>query len=465
MLGQAYYISIGVTLLIISLVGLYSTRLVKSSGDFIIGGRKLGSIMVFAGIVGAFAGGTVTIGTAQMAYMYGISGLWFTLGAGAACLILSLFLAAPLRGKKVDTISQFLSGFYGLRVKTAVAVFLGIGMFIQMTVQILASVPLLASMFYIPPVGAIVLFACLALVLVLGGGFMGAAMVGILKLVLLTVIMFLSGAAGWSLLGGFGGIERLSSVYSCLDMFPRGIFTELAGWLSVVVGFISTQSFIQPVFAGSNVRSARLGAFLAAIALPAFGAAGVVVGIYMRASHPGIEPVAALPLFMLYHQPLWLGGLGVATLLVSLLLTTSALALGIATLFSRDIFPLFKPDSKDREQLQAARIAVFVAVFLASVFGYNILGDLILDWSYLSNALRGVTVFLPLLGAVFLTNKLSREIGIWAFTIPPTASIMSILIFPGIHPLYMGLAISAVIVLTGVLFPGLYKPKGRGARL
>jgi len=464
LLGQAQYISMGVTLFIISLVGLYSTRMVKSSGDFIIGGRKLGPIMVFAGIVGAFAGGTVTIGTAQMAYMYGVSGLWFTLGAGSACLILSLFLAAPLRGKNVDTISQFLSGFYGNGIKTAVAVFVSVGMFIQMTVQLLASVPLLASMFYIPPMGAIILFSCLALVLVVGGGFMGAALVGVLKLVLLTVIMLLSGVAGWGLLGGLGGIERLSSVYSCLDMFPRGIFTELAGWLSVVVGFISTQSFIQPVFAGSNVRSARLGAFLAAIALPAFGAAGVVVGIYMRASHPGIDPVAALPLFMLVHLPSWLGGLGVATLLVSLLLTASALALGIATLFSRDIFPLLKPDSKDREQLQAARIVVFAALLLSSVFGYNILGDLILDWSYLSNALRGVTVFLPLLGAVFLTNRLSSGIGIWAFTIPPASSIIWLLFFPGIHPLYMGLAISAVIVLTGIFFPGLYKKKGSGAR-
>jgi hypothetical protein len=40
----------------------------------------MGPVMFCGGIVGAFAGGTVTTGTAQMAYLFGISGIWFTLG-------------------------------------------------------------------------------------------------------------------------------------------------------------------------------------------------------------------------------------------------------------------------------------------------------------------------------------------------------------------------------------------------
>ncbi|MFZ5642638.1 MAG: sodium:solute symporter family protein [Bacillota bacterium] len=458
MLGYYHYVSIGATLFIISLAGLYSTRMVKSSGDFIVGGRKLGTMMVFAGIVGAFAGGTVTIGTAQMAYLYGISGIWFTLGAGIACLILAVFIAGPLRAKRVDTIAQFLSGFYGTGAKTCIALFIGLGMFIQMTVQMLASAPLLVSMFPVTPAGAIVLFAFISLVLVIGGGFISATVVGILKLVLLTVTLFFSGATGWTLLEGAGGIERLSSVYACLDLFPRGFFTELAGGLSVIVGFISTQSFLQPVFAGKDIRSSRLGSMLAALALPVFGAAGVIVGLYMRSSYPGIDPAAALPLFMLHHLPQWIGGLGVATLLVSLLMTAGALALGIATLFSRDILPLFRPGSGDREQLRVARSVVLISVSLSCIFGYNILGDLILDWSYLSNALRGVTVFIPLLVVVFMDRRVYRAIAIWAFIIPPASSVLWVLLFPGfVHPLYVGLGISFCIIIIGLLYPGSHR--------
>ena len=458
MLDYIHYTSIGITLLVIGTVGLYSARLVKSSGDFIIGGRKLGTMMVLAGIVGAFAGGTVTIGTAQMAYRYGISGIWFTLGAGAACLLLFFFLAKPLKEKGVDTISQFLSGYYGAGVAPWVAVFISLGMFIQMTVQMLASVPLTTSIFKVTPMGGLIMFAVFSAVLVIGGGHMGAALVGMLKLFLLTLTLFIAGVAGWIMLGGIHGIGRQFDGFPWFSMFPRGILTELAGGVSVVVGFISTQSFIQPVFAGKSLKSARWGSLLAAASFPCFGAAGVVVGMYMRSAYPDIDPVAALPLFLLLHLPSWLGGVGVATLLVSLLLTSSALALGIATLFSRDIFLQLKPGAGDKSQLMAARRAVFVAVVLSCAFGYFMLGDLILDWTYLSNALRGVTVFLPLLGAVFLPGKISYRAGFWAVTVPPALTVAWALSFPGmLHPLYIGLPLSAMIMAGGVLFPQVFE--------
>lgn len=453
MLNSLQYASIGAVILIISLVGLYSTSLVRSSSDFIIGGRKLGGLMVCGGIIGAFAGGTVTIGTAQMAYQYGISGLWFTLGAGMACLILSLLLAKPMRQKGVETIPQFLSGYYGGRVAPWVALFIALGMYIQLAVQMIASVPLLMSMFRVSPVWGILVFACFSIVLILGGGFMGTTLVGLFKLLLMIFTLFLAGAMSWGFLGGLQGMRFQFPDSSWLSMFPRGIPKELAGGLSVVVGFISTQSFIQPVFAGKTVRAARAGSLLAAFLLPCFGVAGVMVGMYMRSAHPGIEPAAALPLFMILHQPSWLGGMGVATLLVSLALTASALALGVSTLLSRDIYLLARPSASDREQLLAARLLLFTVVASACIFSYFILGDLILDWTYLSNALRGVTVFLPLAGAVFLTRRFSPKTGLLAVTIPPLVAIAWAAYFPGgIHPLYVGLPVSLLIMVLGFLF-------------
>lgn len=454
MLSSGQYASIGMVILVISLVGLYSTRLVKSSTDFIIGGRKLGAMTVCGGIVGAFAGGTVTIGTAQMAYQYGISGMWFTLGAGMACMILSFFLARPMREKKVETVSQFLSSFYGGRVAPWVAIFIALGMFIQLGVQMLASVPLLTSMIPVSPAGGVLIFALFSVVLVLGGGFMSTTMVGFLKLLLMIATLFTAGAMSWGLMGGLNGIGRHFADFPWFSMFPRGVLTELAGGMSVVIGFISTQSFIQPVFAGRDVRAGRAGSFMAAVVLPCLGLAGVMVGMYMRSAHPGIDPAAALPLFMILHQPDWLGGLGVATLLVSLVLTAGALALGVSTLLSRDIYLLIRPAAGDKEQLAAARMVIFAVLALGCAFSYTILGDLILDWTYLSNALRGVTVFLPLIGAIFLSRRLSTQIGIWAVTVPPLFTLAWAALSPGsLHPLYVGMPMSLLIVVVGVVFP------------
>lgn len=449
------YTSVAIVILAIILVGLYSTRLVKSSSDFIVGGRKLGAAMVCGGIVGAFAGGTVTVGTAQMAYRYGASGLWFTLGAGAACLIISLFLAGPLREKGAETISQYLSGFYGRGVAPWAALFIALGMYIQLAVQMLASVPLLTSLLPVSPWGALALFAFFSLLLILGGGFMSATLVGFFKLLLMTVTFFAAGAMSWGLLGGLDGLGQKLPDFPWLSMFPRGVLADLAGGISVVVGFISTQSFIQPVFAGKDARAARAGSLLAAVILPCFGMAGVLVGMYMRTAHPGIDPASALPLFMLAHQPAWLGGVGLATIFVSLSLTASALALGVSTLLSRDILPLIRPASGDQGQLLAARLIILVVVATDCVFSYSILGDMILDWTYLSNALRGVTVFLPLVGAVFFSRRLWAGVGIWAVAVPPLVSIAWAILNPaGFHPLYAGLPVSLLIMAAGMLLPG-----------
>lgn len=450
MLSYGQYASMVLVILIIIIAGLYSTRMVKSSSDFIIGGRKLSAVMVTGGIVGAFAGGTVTVGTAQMAYEYGVSGLWFTLGAGMACLLLSAFLAGPLREKKVETISQFLSGFYGDRVAPWVAVFVALGMFIQLAVQMLAAAPLITSILPVSTAVAIIMFASLSAVLVLGGGVMSTTLAGLIKMMLMTITFFMAGYMSWSLLGGLGGIHRHFSGFPWLSMFPRGIPTELAGVISVVVGFISTQSFIQPVLAGRDVRAARAGSLMAALIVPGFGLAGVMVGMYMRAAHPGIDPAAALPLFMLVHQPEWLGGTGLATLLVSLVLTSSALSLGVSTLISRDIYPLFRPAALDKDSLAAARILVFAVLALGCVFSYTIMGDLILSWTYLSNALRGVTVFFPLVAAVFLSRRLSARTGAWAVTLPPLFTLAWAIFFPdGAHPLYVGMPLSIMIMSAG----------------
>lgn len=461
MLGPGLYAGIAITFIISLLLGLASTRLVKTSEDYTVGGRRLGPLLVLGGIVGAFAGGTVTIGTAQMAYRHGLVGIWFTLGAGLACLLLSLFLAVPLRRAKVDTISRVLSNFYGPSVAPWVAVFIAMGMFIQMAVQMLASVPMLGVLFPLPDSQSLFIFFLCTILLVMGGGIMSTSLVGTFKLFLLTLTLLTAGLASWGLPGGMGQIQ--GDLLSQAHLFPRGTMVEVAGVLSVLMGFISTQSFVQPVFAGKDFFSARLGALLAAVALPCYGLAGVAVGIYMRNGYPGIDPALALPLFMMLHQPPWLGGLGVGTLLLSLVISSGALVLGISTLFSRDIYRLIRPRATDKEILKAARGIVFVSAAAAGLFCYSIRGDLILDWTYLSNAIRGVTVFLPLLGAVYLSQRLPREYGIWAVTLPPLATIAWALFYSGsIHPLYIGLPLSLGFLAVAFLCPGAYGHACRG---
>ena len=67
-LTYKHIIGIILTLLLITLVGIYSGRKVKTSSDFSVGGKKAGSGIVAGTIMGTLVGGSSTIGTAQLAF-------------------------------------------------------------------------------------------------------------------------------------------------------------------------------------------------------------------------------------------------------------------------------------------------------------------------------------------------------------------------------------------------------------
>ena len=127
------------TIALIIGVGIYSGRKVRSAADFASGGGKAGAWIVCGAIMGTLVSGQATIGTAQLAFNYGMSAWWFTLGSGIGCLILALGYAAPLRHSGCSTLLQIVSREYGPRAETWGSVLSSIGIFISVVAQILSA--------------------------------------------------------------------------------------------------------------------------------------------------------------------------------------------------------------------------------------------------------------------------------------------------------------------------------------
>ena len=73
---------IGLVLTVAMILGLS----IYSGTKFKAGASKNGSAITAGIIMGTLVGGSSTVGTAQLAYNYGMSAWWFTLGGGIACL-------------------------------------------------------------------------------------------------------------------------------------------------------------------------------------------------------------------------------------------------------------------------------------------------------------------------------------------------------------------------------------------
>lgn len=447
-LSSIHLLSMAAVLLLVTAVGIYSGRKIKSAADFATGGRSAGSVLVAATIMGTLVGGASTIGTAQLAFRYGFSAWWFTLGGGIACLILGLGLAKPLWESQHETIPELLGVAYGGHTAVAASVFSSVGTFLNLVAQLLAAVALLTSMLTIPPWLAATVAGALMTAYVIFGGVWGTGLVGFTKLVLLYGSLLVTGVTAYHLTGGWGALHATFPSFPWFSLFGRGATTDLAACFSLVVGVLSTQTYIQAIFSGRNVKAARQGALLSAFLIPPAGIPGILVGLFMRANFPDLDPGQALPVFILRFLPPWLAGAALATLLVAVVGTGAGLALGISTMFTKDIYQRYFADRATAgRSLMVARLVILIVVALSVAIVLNgNLGSLILEWTYLSMGLRGATICLPLLAALLLRGKINPAAGQWAVVLGPLSAILWKLTGATLDPLYPSLLVSLAVL-------------------
>ncbi|MEJ2469711.1 MAG: sodium:solute symporter family protein [Desulfuromonadales bacterium] len=421
----------------------------RDSSDFSLSGRRAGGWAVSGAITGTLVGGASTVGTAQLAYLYGLSAWWFTLGAGLACLFLGVFLAAPLRQSNVVTIPQFISQYYGERARTIASIYASVGMFIQIVAQLLACGAILAVLFDLPLWASASLSALLVILLTLGGGMKSAGTIGLIKMALIYLTMVVSGGLAYQAAGGWSGLHMTFPDFPWFSLFGYGTTEGLSDLTSMLVGVISTQTYLQAVFSAESEKSARNGALLSAALIPPLGLLGVLVGLYMRQLDPHLKSALALPAFIEQHLPAALAGVAFATLLIAAIGTASGLALGVATTLKID---LIGRRGRYHESLFFFRGLTALVVLAAFMLLLGNLGTAIMDWSFLSMGLRGATLCLPVLFAVFLRPRHLQRAGTLSILIAPICVILAgIFSLTLLSPLYIGLIISGVLLTFGTI--------------
>ena len=453
MVTGVHIIGVLLTVALLLAVSWLSGRTVKDARSFNIGGRS-GSWMVCGAMLGTLAGGQSTIGTAQLAFYYGVSAWWFTIGAGLGALVLGVFYAGPLRRSGCSTLLEVVSREYGRTAETVGSVLFLIGIFISIMSQVMSSSAMLGSLLGMSTLWASITGAVLIMLMVVIGGIRSAGAGGIVKLLLLYVSSLVAGVVVWHLAGGLAGLSgsvdavyqspALSQYSGLSDIesihqrygspFARGIFKDLGGCLSLVLGVVCTQSYAQCIWSAATTRKARRGAVLCAVFMPIIGAACTLVGIYMRGHYVTADEFRALqaageavpagagviessaqafPAFVLKYLPGWLGGLMLGTMLINILGCGGGLSLGASTILVRDVYGNLKRrlgmTVSPLSQLAQSRLSIVgilaLAVLATQVFHSTFINDL----GFLSLGLRAVAILLPLSFALWFPGRFKRR--------------------------------------------------------
>lgn len=442
-----------VTLLLVVLVGIRAGTKVKSSSDF-TSGSGMRVPMIAGSLVGTLVGGASTIGTAQLAFTYGFSAWWFTLGGGIGLMVLAICFAAPMYRGEYRSLPQILSRSYGKKLATLAALLMSVGTFISIISQLLSGQALITSIAPIGKLGSMTLVVVLMAVYVVFGGAWGAGMVGILKTVLLYVATIVCGLVSLHLAGGLTVLRDTLPAEQYWNLFARGIWKDGGAGASLLFGVLTTQAYLLPVLSAKDLKTSRTGAAVGGVLTVVVGIAGIFVGMFMRLQAPDMDAAAAMPVFVLNYLPDFIGGIILATLLIAIVGTGAGLALGISSMLGGDIYKsLLRPNATDKEVLWVSRGIIAAVLLIAAWFSLGEVGSLILGWSFLSMGLRGAVAFAPMCFALFFRKIMPKPFAAAAMLAGPVLVTVGSFALPAhIDPLFVGMGGSLLICIAGQFF-------------
>ena len=386
-------------------LGLWTSRLVRTSGDFFVAGRRLGPGLIFASMLAANIGSGATVGVAGLAYQEGISAWWWSGSAGLASLVLAFAVGPRIwtlaRTHGFYTTGDYLEFRYGPAVRGAISGLILLGTLAILAGQLIAGAAILNVVTGAPRWVGSLIGGSIMTIYFAAGGLLGTAVVNTVQLVVMV--------AGFAIalpfaLDTVGGLDRLFAAVppSFNDIgFSSGAGS---GWTLLFLtgpAFIVSPGLIQKSYGAASASSLRVGVGLNAIALMVFAFFPVLLGMVARVTSPDIQdPNLVLPTLLREQLPAWLGALALAAVFSTEVDTCDAILFMISTSASKDIYKRYvRPEASDADLLRVARIAAVIGGTLGvvlSVYLATVIGALTIFYSLL-----GVSLFVPVIGGLY----------------------------------------------------------------
>jgi SSS family solute:Na+ symporter len=439
-------------------LGIWTSRLIRGSGDFFVAGRRLGAGLIFVSMIAANIGAGSTVGAAGLAYRDGIGAWWWVGSAGLGSIVFALSVAPRLWriAKEHDfyTTGDYLEFRYGVSVRAVAVSLVGLGSLALLAGQLIAGAAILNVITGAPRwVGALVGGGVMTIYFT-AGGLLGSAWVNTLQLI---VMMAGFAVALPVALNGVGGLAAVAGP-AAPPWFGDFAYSSGpgSGWTLLALtgpAFIISPGLIQKSWGGATERAVRVGIALNAVVLLGFAFVPVLLGMIARVAIPGIaDPNAVLPTVLTRLLPPWLGAIALSAVFSTEVDTCDAILFMISTSASKDLYKRFlRPNASDAMLLRVARLTAIgggmIGILLAIVL-QTVIGALTIFYSLLV-----VTLFVPIIGGLYVPRAQSREALVAISTGVLTLFVVRFVVLP--HYRWVDPTLSGIVAATLAFFVAL----------
>jgi SSS family solute:Na+ symporter len=427
-------------------LGIYISRRVKNSSDFLVAGRSLGPGRLFATFLAANIGAGSTVGATGLGYRFGLSAWWWVGSASIGTLVLSQVLGPKLwtiaKANGLATLQDFLEFRYGKAVKAIIAVLFWFGAMAILAGQLIAISWILNTVAGIPKWEGCLIGGGVAVVYCTAGGLMASAFVNMFELAVTMSGLLLAVPFALHAVGGWQHLHQLVPADSMFSMVGVGSKQVLA-WAAILVpSFMISPGLVQKVYGARDVKTVRLGVGLNSVGQAVFAFVPGLLGLCAFASLPHLaNPELALPAAMKLLLPKWLGIWALASIFSAELSATDAILFMLSTSLAVDLYKTFLQPGISQQKL--LRVSRFASV------GAGILGILLA--AVLPSIIAAVSIFYGLIAVALFVPVVA---GLYSQRVLSGAAITSIL---------SAVAVTLVTIrLTGSRGVGLLSPQAIG---
>lgn len=411
-----FIIGVGSYFLLMSLVGYFASKRVKTMEDYLIAGRNLPFYLALPTIVATWFGAGTSMGVSGTVYSQGFYGVIADpFGCTLALLIAGLFFAGPFRRLRLLTISDLLRKAYGPKFE-----FVSTLIVIPFYVGTLASQMLAMGYVFQIISGAslevgILLGAIIVISYTVSGGMWAVTLTDFIQFGLLSIGLIIIIPIC---------LEQVTDRQAVFNNFLSEFTTILprdhtsTGWLAYAgrismtgLGAIMGQDLIQRLLASRSEAVARYSCTFGAVFYFLLGMIPLFIGIAGRQIYPELDqPEHLIPLLAQeYLSPLSFT-LFACGLLAAIMSTADSYLLAGTTLVANNIILKMKPLTNERSKISLLRWVNVGISLMALTLAFS--GQSIFDMMVHSGTTLFVAIFVPASAALFW--KKTSAVAAWS---------------------------------------------------
>ena len=368
-----------VYLLLILFLGVKAYKRTHSLGDYILGGRKLGSVVTALSVGASDMSGWLLLGLPGAIYLGGISEVWIGIGLVIGAYCNWLLVAKPLRlysqrANNSLTLPDYFENRFNdksrvLRVISALVILL---FFTFYTASgLVGGAILFESSFGLEYSLALLAGAFIIVVYTFVGGFLAVAWTDAFQAMLMLAALLITPIAVINEAGGAGTVlDQLEQINSENTNWFANL--TLLGFISLIawgLGYAGQPHILARFMAVEDPQKLNSSKWIAMswMVVVLFGSVSTgLAGITYFVGQPLANPETV---FIILSQSLfnpWIAGIITAAILSAIMSTIDSQLLVSSSVISEDFYRVFvRPKASEKELLLVSRIAVVVIALLA----------------------------------------------------------------------------------------------------